>query len=207
MRKSIIIIMIMLFFVSADANAAERFMTFPALGVCTGISVRYREDPDTEAEILGRLNAPEKVIVLSQTAVESEIWYEIENPLEDSVAWIFGKYVSPAFDETTQQSEIYNLIVNIIQNYGITPEKAELNHIKDIKTRYKANNLIYVEIWNKKSSFGDIHIGDSSIKIIDTLGTPDRRNDSEFEYRAGEKIRLDFHIKNGKITRMIMALD
>ena len=205
MRKSILIMM-MLLFLSTAAYAGERFMIFPALGVCTGTYVRYREEPDTESEILGRLNAPEKAVVLSQTAVDGEIWYEIENPLNDSEAWIFGKYIRPAFDETTQQSEIYNLIVNIIQNYGITPEKADLNRTSDVKTNYEANNLTYVEVWNKTLSFGDIHIGDSTGKIIEVLGTPDIQSDSEYEYRTGEKTRLNFHIKNGKITRMIMAL-
>ena len=88
MRK-IFISLVVVLALSAAAEAREKFVKFPALGVCSGTYVRYREDPDTESEILGRLNEPDRVIVLGQTSNNGQLWYEIENPKDDNTACLF----------------------------------------------------------------------------------------------------------------------
>ncbi|MBQ6110924.1 MAG: SH3 domain-containing protein, partial [Synergistaceae bacterium] len=82
MRK--IFAFILALFMCNVLEASERFVTFPAIGTCTGTYVRYREDPDTESNIIGRLHKPQNVIVLGQTATDGQVWYEIEDPESDS---------------------------------------------------------------------------------------------------------------------------
>ncbi|MBR0257941.1 MAG: hypothetical protein IJQ58_09415, partial [Synergistaceae bacterium] len=80
MRKILAAVIISILCISSPAISSERFMSFPAIGVCTGTYVRYRDNPDTDGEIRGRLNAPERVIVFSQTVTDGDIWYEIGDP-------------------------------------------------------------------------------------------------------------------------------
>ena len=95
--KKLLAAIILLCLLSSGALAAAKFRDFPAQGVCTGNYVRYRTDPDTEADIVGRLFKGDRVTVLSQTSVYGEIWYEIEDPEEheDSTYWVYGEYIRP----------------------------------------------------------------------------------------------------------------
>ncbi|MBQ4469377.1 MAG: SH3 domain-containing protein [Synergistaceae bacterium] len=94
--KKLFAAIILLCLLSSGAFAAAKFRDFPAQGVCTGDYVRYRTDPDTDADIVGRLFKGDRVTVLSQTSVYGEIWYEIEDPEdEDSTVWVYGDYIRP----------------------------------------------------------------------------------------------------------------
>lgn len=197
--------LILIMFSCNVCDAAERFVTFPGIGKCTGTYVRYREDPDTESNILGRLHKPQNVIVLSQTAMDGQIWYEIEDPESDSTAWVFGKYIMPLFGETTQRSELYPLLVNVMQNYGINHRKAELYSGPQVNTEYRNDNLAAVEAFRKGNAFGDIHIGDDEEKLTDILGIPDRKDGIRHTYIEGQDIFFVFEVKNGKITMMSFA--
>ena len=96
MRKFLALVLLFAFMSTGIIEAASRFQDFPARGVCTGDYVRYREGPDTESEILGRLFTGDRVTVLSQTSVDGEIWYEIEDPENDDMsAWVSGRYIRP----------------------------------------------------------------------------------------------------------------
>lgn len=198
--------LVMLLMSSFACEASERFITFPALGKCTGTYVRYREDPDTESEILGRLNKPERVIVLGQTAVDGQIWYEIEDPRSDSTAFVFGKYIVPFYNETAQTDEIVKLITKIFQNYGITKEKAKFYTGPKVNTEYNEyGGLAALEAWNKGSAFGDIHIGDDVSVLKNILGEPAIKRDSDWAYKAGDNIIIGFLLENGKIRKMIYS--
>ena len=195
------------------SEASERFVAFPAIGTCTGTYVRYREDPDTEANIIGRLNKPQNVIVLSQTATNGEVWYEIEDPERDSTAWVFGKYIVPLFNETTQRSELYPIAVAVMQDYGINKKKAKLYSGPKVNTEYRHDNLAALEAFRKGNAFrtanGDIHIGDNEEKLTDALGIPDRKDGIKCTYIEFEGKEIDiiftFDVENGKITRMSFA--
>lgn len=190
---------------ASDKNKYDRFVTFPAIGTCTGTHVRYRKKPDTKSKILGRINSPQNVIVLSQKKSKNELWYEIENPERDSRAWVSGKYIVPLFSETTQNSELYPIAVSIMQTYGINPVKAKLNSGHNAETEYRHDNLVCVEASKKGNSFGGIKIGDSEKKLNDTLGIPDRKQGNRCEYIEGEDFRIVFFAENGKIYRMMFV--
>ncbi|MBQ7593177.1 MAG: SH3 domain-containing protein [Synergistaceae bacterium] len=190
----------------SQAQAREKFVTFPAIGQCTGTYVRYRSDPDTESEIVGRLNAPERVVVFGQTAVDGEVWYEIGDPHGQDSAFVFGKYIKPLFNETSQQSPVHKLIFDILMSYGLTEEHDDYDG-PNVRRKYdKAGNLVKIEAWREGCTFGDISIGDEVNKIEEVLGSPDSWDEEEWEYEI-EDFEITFHLKNGKITRMIYEED
>ena len=96
MRKILLLVIAFIFLSAGIIESASRFHDFPAHGVCTGDYVRYREGPDTESDILGRLFTGDRVTVLSQTSVDGEIWYEIEDPQNSEMsAWVSGRFIRP----------------------------------------------------------------------------------------------------------------
>lgn len=202
MRKIFTALIAAVICMSSPAMSSERFISFPAIGICTGTYVRYRDNPDTDGEILGRLNAPERVIVFGQTVTDGEIWYEIGNPQGQDSAFVFGKYIRPMFNETSQQSELCKFIFSIMMNYGLT-EGSDYYEGPQVSRKYdSAGGLVRVEAWRKGCSFGDVNIGDESGKVREILGEPDSMDDSEWVYRL-ERSRVRFMLEDGKITRMI----
>ncbi len=99
--KRFLAALLLLCVLASSAFAASRFRDFPAEGVCTGDYVRYRMEPDTESEVIGRLFKGDRVTVLSRTSVDGEVWYEIEDPEiddpeeEGATVWVYGKYIRP----------------------------------------------------------------------------------------------------------------
>ncbi|MBQ3458358.1 MAG: SH3 domain-containing protein [Synergistaceae bacterium] len=200
MKHLILVLLFSLFCTPANAGS-EKFVTFPALGFCTGKYVRYRDNPDTEGEILGRLNSPERVIVLNQTVTDGDLWYEIEDPHSENTAFVFGKYIEPVYDETSQQGEPYKMMVSVIQTYGLTQERSKLYNGPKVNITHKAP--FKIEAFNKGCSFGDVSIGDNTMKLREVLGEPDILTDSQWEYRIEVDTILEFRLKDGKIERMI----
>lgn len=96
MRKVLVSVLLVLCICSA-VFGAQRFRDFPAAGVCTGDYVRYRDYPDTESMILGRLYKGDRVTVVAQTSnEEGEVWYEIEHPEGyETTAWVSARYIRP----------------------------------------------------------------------------------------------------------------
>ncbi|MDY6400094.1 MAG: SH3 domain-containing protein [Synergistales bacterium] len=204
MRKFLAVIAMVLL-LTAPSYAAAKFVTFPGLGTCTGTYVRYRAEADTNSEILGRLNTPEQVIILSQTSIDGDIWYEIEDPHGEDVAWIFGKYIVPVFSEKNQRTKTYSLMVDILQNYGITRDKGKFYDGPKAKVRYSDGGYLkYLEISRKGSAFGEIQIGDGREKIAEVLGD-NSANDDEFlvEYRLDEDTCIRFILEDDVIQRMV----
>lgn len=205
MRKIFALIILILACNASPSCASDRFVAFPGIGTCTGTYVRYRKKPDTKSKILGRINSPQNVIVISQKASKGQTWYEIESPESKSTAWVSGKYIVPLFSETTQRSELYPVAVSIMQTYGINPVKAKLNSGYNAETEYRHDNLVCVEASKKGNSFGKIRIGDTEKKLTDTLGIPDRKQGNRCEYIEGEDFRIVFFAENGKIYRMMFV--
>ena len=194
---------VILLFLPEVSEASERFVTFPAIGTCTGTYVRYRKKPYTDSKILGRINKPQNVIVLSQKKLNGEIWYEIEDPERDSKAWVFGKYIEPLFSEISQKNKLYPVMVNIMQTYGINSSKG--NASTNAEKEYRHDNLVCVEASKKGNSFGNIRIGDTEKKLTDALGIPDRKQGNRCEYICGDDFRIAFFAENGKIYRMLFV--
>ena len=202
MKRIFLVILIALLCVPF-AECAERFVTFPALGRCTGTYVRYRDIPGTDGEIVGRLNSPERVIVIGQTVTDGDLWYEIEDPRAEATAFVFGKYIAPVFDETTQQSELYRMLVSIFQSYGITKEKAMFNNGPSIEIEHTDDAGIFqLDVWEKGCSFGDVNIGDDRKKLREILGEPDVMSESEWEYRLDTDIIFTFRFTDSRISHM-----
>lgn len=190
------------FFFAVPSFAAAKFVTFPGLGTCTGTYVRYRETPDTDSEIIGRLNTPERVIVLSQRTVGGDIWYEIEDPHSQAAAWIFGKYVIPVFSEKIQRTKKYSLMVDILQNYGITRDKGKFYDGPAARVRYRKGYLSFLEAGNEGCRFDTIEIGNGRDYIGETLGVPDNEDDNLLEYSLDDETKIRFFIEDDKISRM-----
>lgn len=206
MRKVFAIMLAVLISCSV-CEAAGKFVAFPTLGVCTGDSVRYRVEPNTKADVWGRLNKGDKVIVEAQTKIRNEIWYEIFPPSAQDTAFISGKYLEPYYDEDVQRSPAGKLIIEVLQRYAPRKDEDYYNEYEDspeVKRNYNREGwLVRVEAWNPGSDFGEIEIGDNVSKLTKILGKPNSKSDSEWEYNAGDAATFTFKIKNGKITRMI----
>ena len=202
MRK-IFVTLVMLLICVTPSCAAERFVKFPAIGVCTGTYVRYREDPDTESEILGRLNTPDRVIVLGRTSVGGDTWYEIEDPRGDRPAYVFGKYIVPVFSEKIQRSKTYALMVDILQNFGITRDRAEFYDGPKVKTRYTDDYLTFIDATRQGTMFGEISIGDDRDKVESILDDPEVDDEDMLDYRLDVETGVRFIFEDGKITRMV----
>lgn len=203
MRKIFILSALIIFCISGISEAAARFVTFPALGECTGTSVRYRATPDTNAEILGKLNKPDRIIVLNSRTVGGQIWYEIEDPARSGTAWVFGKYIDPVYSEAGQKTEAYKIIVDILQKFGINKEKGKAYDGPGVRVRYRDNYLSFVEASRSGTSFKNISIGDSSEKVKKILGSPSTESNDSFEYRIEGNTLLTFYFEDGKITQML----
>ena len=204
MCKILAALIVFIFGTISPAFSSKRFVTFPALGRCNGTYVRYRDNPDTEGEILGRLNKPERVIVLGQTANDGEIWYEIEDPHSEGTAFVFGKYIEPVYGETTQQGEAYRMLVGIIQAHGISPEREKFYDAPKVQAEYKEGlGLMRLEANNESCTFGEVRIGDDAERLREILGEPDIMGASEWEYRIEANTILLFKLKEGRIVSMI----
>ena len=211
MRKILAVVAVFILCVSA-CEARTRFVDFPTLGVCTGSYVRYRGEPNTDADIWGRLSEGERVIVAGQTAVNGEIWYEILPKNAQDSAYVFGKYLVPCFDEELQRSAFNKMIIDVLQTYCPYEDAdywgeydGEFDY-PEIKRKYNRKGwLSRVELWNPSEhfGFGDIRIGDNVSKLRDILGEPDSETGSQWRYMAGSYAAFTFRVRDGKITRMI----
>ncbi len=211
--KRIILAMLIALLLVSFAEGAGKFAAFPTIGVCTGDSVRYRAKPDTNAEIWGSLSKNMKVVVESQKVIDGETWYEIKPKDAQEMAYVYGKYLVPYFDEEAQKSPVNKMVIDILQVYSPYEDEDYYTEYggEEVKRTYdKSGWLVRVEAWKKGCSFGNdgqdesknITIGDDISKLAKLFGEPDRKSDSECEYTAGSS-SLTFKIENGKITRMI----
>ena len=210
---------------SAFADRIPSFRAFPTRGVSTGSSVRLREEPNTDSEILGRLDLDQSVIVMGETSVDGQTWYEIDNPFDEGSAWVFGKYIRAVIEEEYQEDPLRQLLIKIEMTCGASPEKARAMFGKPAKQKrevigsdgdivrinmtwsghsaeYLNGSLTGASVTKGKTSFGDFRIGDDTDKLEDILGKPKDMSDESWNYQIGELSYVTFTLKNGKIVEM-----
>ena len=208
----------------AFADRAPNFQSFPTLGHCTGNSVRLREDPSTESEILGKLNMGDTVVVLDKFIAEGDVWYEVDHPWEPGSAFVFGKYLEASYLENHQDNPLHKLTMQLYLDYGITPEKAEkllgkpksknretigadsLERINfdfgNYSLEYLDGTLTSVNIKRGKKSFGNIKIGSDSSELVDAFGEPKDKEENLYVYQESEMVYITFELKNQKVSSM-----
>ncbi|MCR4819002.1 MAG: SH3 domain-containing protein [Fretibacterium sp.] len=205
---------------SARREAAGEWKdSYPDTGICVGNSVRLRENPDTESEILGRLNKGDRIITLEETSVDGQKWYEVDHPTREGTAWVSARYI-----ETYKGYEIgtpaYNMTIQIIMAFGITAEKARvllgdpdqeltdegdkrILEYSDCRIAYVKGRLQSVEVFERTLGFGSLKVGDSMSKLTNVLGDPAEAAEGNWCYEVDPGGRLTFTEDNGKIARML----
>ena len=209
---------------AAFADRLPQFKSFPTLGRCNGTSVRLREDPSTESEILGKLNTSDVVVVLDKFVTDGATWYEIDNPFDEGSAFVFGKYLEACYMEDYQEKPLHKLIMNLYLTFGVTPEKAlkisgkpkkqerenvgsdNLERVyltyKNFTLEYLDNSLTGVDVSGGKKTFGDIKIGDDADKVIEAFGEPTSKEENHYGYQESEMTFISFELKNNKVSKM-----
>ena len=219
-----ILVLVHVFTLSASASD----VTFPALGICTGNSVRLRESPGTDSEILGRANESDRLIILGERKYKGDLWYAVDNPGDEGTAWIISRYVDIVNNYYDERTPAIDAAINVRMNFGITPEKAKILFGKPRKDergkfflesanqnvseenltyrgcslRYVENNLRHVEVTGKGFNFGESRIGDSQEKLIQNIGDPSDKAGNVWIYNITPIEVLEFTIENSRIIKM-----
>ena len=223
-KFSLALLISVLIFSAAYADPVPRFENFPTLGRCTGSGVRLREDPDTDSEILGKLNLDDTVVVLDKFITGGDTWYEVDHPTEPGSAFVFGKYLEAAYLENHQANPLHTLVMNLYLIFGITPEKAvklsgkpkkqereiigedKLERVNmdwgNYRTEYVGGTLTSVSVEGGKKSFGAIKIGDSAEKVISAFGQPNSKEENNLMYQESEMVYINFELGNQKVKHM-----
>lgn len=206
-----VLVLIFLLYVPVSRSWGESrvFVEYPTLGECTGNNVRIRSEPDKNSEIVGKLDEYDKIIVLNKIKSGNDSWYEVDNPKSDGTAYVFGKYLVPAYKQKFQRSKAAKILTDMRLTYGSTSEKVlalsgetgEITRRKsetdfpllivdcgDFRALYwdtyeeKPGSLKSLEVKRGNKSFGNIRIGDSSDKLLRELGKPTNKTNSSWEY-------------------------
>lgn len=190
MKKVIALLWLILFCGSAYA------MQYPELGVCHNDSVRLREDPGTDGRIIGRADAGTRFIILGEVYVDSQKWYEIDNPTKKGTAYIIARYVNGWYDYGNVP--VGEVFANIRLDFGITPQKTlellgkpsesgpDFMDYSGCKIWHEEGYLSRIEISKRGYSVGGIQVGDKIEKLLTLKMSEDARN-------VLEDIIHDFH--------------
>lgn len=222
--KRIIFALMLAVMIAGTAYSSE----YPILGTCTANYVRYRDEPGTDSEILGRIHEYQNVIILGEKRHNGVKWYRIDNPLEEGEVWVSGQYID-IYESEQLPKRIYAMKVKIMQNFGIRPEKARVllgkpNRVKKDKfyfdpseknlreetlnyngctLQYIEDSLSTVEVTNEDYAFGNIHIGDSKQAVFDELGKPEGETESDsWLYMINDLEQIYFEFKNDSLVKM-----
>ena len=200
-------------------------LQYPFVALCTGDSVRIREDPGTDGKILGKFDSGAQFVVLDEIFVDGGKWYEIDNPNAEGNAFIFAKYVEPEYQgEGNMDTPAAKIAAEIRVTFGITRDKALAVHgeAKDFadgpgesvldyegfKLTFIDDRLQQVEAEsNCKLPFGDIKIGDTQEKLLEIFGDNIDGPDELYEVwtaqtASGEALYFTFG-EDSKIVRMV----
>ncbi len=224
--KKIIFALMFVIVCTGSASCTE----YPAIGMCSANYVRYRDKAGTDSEILGRIHEYQNVIVLSEARHKGEKWYRIENPIDKGEAWVLAKYIY-IYEPENESKRLYALKVNIMQNFGIRPEKTRVllgkpkrvkkdefyfepaeQDLREETLQYEGCRLVYiedalstVEVTNENYAFGDLHVGDTRQVVLDTLGTPEADNPDLWLYRLNDLEMINFEFnKDDRIKQMTL---
>ena len=211
----------------ASCSWADRLpqpVDFPTLGRCNGTNVRLRAKPNTDSKILGVLDEGDTVVVLDETLVHGDKWYEVDHPTSKGKAYVFGKYIEAIYEESYQPNPLHKLVMNLYLTFGMTPEKATALSGKPNKRKrevigsekivrinmdwgeynleYMGGSLTGVEVKSGRKPFGPIKIGDSTEKLESVFGGPSDSSDTYYTYQESEMVYITFNIKKGKVSSM-----
>ena len=225
MKKIKILILVCLLMFCGTAWAEK----FPDLGECTGNNVRLREEPDTEAAIIGQVNKGDSFVLLDVKDVDGEKWYLIDHPTKQGSAWIFGKYVKKYYRlKDSEYTPTHVIAMQLRLDYGITPEKTRVLHgkpreiLKDIygnffglkydgfqldyneEKSYLSSVAIGMEDDNSgaEGSFGPIKIGDSTEKLREIFGKYIKPDENFWSSEAPSGEVMYFNIEDNKVSSM-----
>ena len=200
---------------------------YPAIGMCTANYVRYRDEPGTDSNILGRIHEYNDVIVLGEKRYKGDKWYRIENPADEGEAWVSGQYID-IYEFDNVPKNVYAVKVKMVQTFGVNPEKARVLLGKPERTKtekfyfepagenlkgetlqydgckiyYVEGSLSSIEVTNSNYGFGDIYVGDSKQMVIDTMGKPESENEDFLSYRITDLESIDFTFRDDKVISM-----
>ena len=223
MKRIIFALMFVALFVGTSSGRE-----YPAIGMCTANYVRYRDEPGTDSNILGRIHEYNDVILLGEKRYNGEKWYRIENPSDEGEAWVSGKYIE-IYEFENVPKNVYAMKVKIMQNFGINPVKARVLLGKPQRTKnekfyfepagenlrgetlqYDGCKLYYVEgsissieVTNSDYAFGDIHVGDSKQMVLDTMGKPENEDSDVWGYNITELENISFTFRDDEIITMM----
>ena len=204
MKKYILSTTILILIFSCDISFAS-FENFPAFGICNATNVRVREDPDSSSgtRVVARLDIPERVVVLSQTFVDGDSWYEIDMAVKNHFdehnsdyvpvesAWVFGKFISALYENDRSDENIISLLTYLNRN-----------SIKNNSAVYDKGWLLKLKISKGNIMPGNLKINDSYEKLKSFLGKPDRIDGETVSYRADNDTYINFTIKNNRIHEL-----
>ena len=209
MRKKILLaVLICVMAASFAFGESTIFVEYPTLGECKGDNVRIRTSPNKNSEVIGKLNEYDKIIVLRKVTSKNGVWYEVDNPTGEGEAYIFGKYLVPAYKQKFQRSKGAKILTEMRLTYGSTFEKMQelsdepgkltrrdndgihsvIVDLGDYRVFYRESEegvmgyLKSMEIKSGNKSFGNIHIGDSTEKLRRELGDPKKESSTSWEY-------------------------
>ena len=182
MKKLIVVLWLMI--LSGCAFGVE----YPELGVCIGDNVRLREDPGTEGKIIGRADTGTQFVILGETYVDGQKWYEIDHPTKKGSAYIIAKYANYGWlHGNNGVIPTGKDFIDVRLTFGIYPDKARALFGKGTKDEF--GNLVYsdftlryddeampaihqVQINKRGYAVAGVQVGDT-IKNLLRLGMPE----------------------------------
>lgn len=228
-HRTVTIFLVAMFLIVGSGRSLA--VEYPILARCTGESVRLREDPSTNAKIIGKVDLG-FLYVLDETAVEGEVWYEVDHPTQKGTAWIFGKYVDIDYylEGIAPETRLATRLAWQVRiTFGDTLEKAHVlfgkpkkqsktmtwieglgRRLPDITltwpthtAQYVDGGLTMVKVTKGSLPFGTFRIGDSASNVRDLLGEPSEDSEEGWlSYELAPVNTLSFKERNGKITAM-----
>ena len=210
---------------TAQADPMERFVTFPTLGSVTGNDVRLRDNPGVQGtKVIGKAQEFDHLVVLSETSLAGDAWYEVEHPTKAGTAWISGQYLMPCAPEDQQDSPWTRFMTNMNQAFGITPAKARSlfgtpekedgetlsgedgpivkNFLewKEHSAGYLNGSLVELDATAGSKLFEALRLGLTADEAVEALGKPESRSDSELTWRHGDMEVLTLSVEGGRLT-------
>lgn len=211
MKRFVLIVTVLAVVMAVSCAQAEEkiFVEYPTLSECTEDNVMIYSKSNTNAEIIGSLNEYDKIIVMRSVKAKDGLWYEVDNPTGEGEAYVFGKYLAPAYRQEFQRGKGAKILTDMRITYGSTPEKMlslsgktgsisrrnsetgfpfVIGDWGDYRALYwdtvdgRMGYLKSIEIRSGNKPFGNIHIGDSTEKLRRELGNPENESSTLWEY-------------------------
>ena len=209
---------------TAQADPMERFVTFPTLGIVSGNDVRLRDHPGVQdTKIIGKVQNFNLLVVLAETSLAGDAWYEVEHPAKAGTAWISGRYLMPCAPEDQQDSPWTRFMTNMNQAFGITPTKAralfgtpekedgetlssedgpivkDFLEWKEHSAGYLNGSLVELNATATSKPFKALRLGATADEAVEALGKPESRSDSELTWRHGDMEVLTLSVEGGRL--------